>query len=156
MILENLRKFGRLPGRDKKVVAEAVCGAVAARIALRVLGFRQWKEFLQPSRARPEALERRTSDIQILNRARRIAHLQLAGERSLFLRPSCLEHSLVLQKLLFREGISARLRFGGRKDGDEFKAHAWIEVNDTKLDNFPDHNPNAYVPFGAIDPVAEE
>jgi hypothetical protein len=154
MILENLRRFGRLSGQDKKVVAGAICGTIVARMVLRLFGFRQWKEFLQSPQIQPEAPEEPTSRIQALNRSRRIAQLQLAGERSLFFRPSCLEHSLVLQRLLFREGISARLRLGGRKDADEFKAHAWIEVNEVKFDNFSD--PDAYVPFGAIDPMAEE
>ena len=40
---------------------------------------------------------------------------------------TCLEESLTLWYLLRRQGISARLRIGVRKENEKFEAHAWVE-----------------------------
>lgn len=40
---------------------------------------------------------------------------------------SCLRRSLVLQRLLYRQGLQADLRFGVNKAGGELQAHAWLE-----------------------------
>jgi transglutaminase superfamily protein len=154
MIVENLRRFSRLSGEDKKVVAGAICGAIATRIGLRVLGCRPWKEFLRPSLEQHEHTKTPFPSMLKLDRARRIAHLQLASEHCLFFRPTCLEHSVVLQRLLAKEGIEGRFRLGARKDNGDFKAHAWIEVGETIVDNFNDSE--AFVRFGSPDPVTEE
>jgi hypothetical protein len=51
-------------------------------------------------------------------------------------RAQCLHQSLALQSWLCREGLPADLRIGVHKEGNELKAHAWVElggriVNDT-------------------------
>lgn len=151
MILHDLRRFSRLSKHDKKVVAGAIRGAIATWIALRILRLRPWKKFLRSPQKRHEQGEPPTL---ILDRARRIAHLQLASERRLLFQPSCLEHSLVLLRLLAKEGIDGRLRLGARKDGRDFKAHAWIEVNETIFDSYNDTR--EYVPFGSADPMMDK
>jgi hypothetical protein len=40
---------------------------------------------------------------------------------------TCLEESLTLWYLLRKQGISARLRIGVRKENEKFEAHAWVE-----------------------------
>lgn len=150
-MIQTLRSFRRLSGGERKIVAGAVCGAILTRIAFRLFGFSSRKELSQASQARPYA---HLSDEMVLERARRVVHLQFAAERSLFFRPSCLEHSLVLQRLLAHEGVPSRLRLGGRKDGGEFSAHAWVEVNETRFDSYNDAL--EYVPFGSADPMMEK
>jgi hypothetical protein len=44
-------------------------------------------------------------------------------------RGNCLQQSLTLWWLLRRQNIESQIRFGARKDGGEFKAHAWVEVD---------------------------
>lgn len=43
-------------------------------------------------------------------------------------RSRCLARSLVLQRLLARQGIAAEVRIGVRKDAGTLAAHAWVEV----------------------------
>ena len=42
-------------------------------------------------------------------------------------RAACLGRSLVTWAALRSHGYDADLRIGGRKEGDDFKAHAWVE-----------------------------
>lgn len=43
-------------------------------------------------------------------------------------RVQCLHRSVVLHGWLLREGVPSELCIGVLKDGDELKAHAWVEV----------------------------
>ena len=61
------------------------------------------------------------------------------------LRVRCLQHSLALQRLLERHGVSGRLMIGSRMDGGELAAHAWIEVADYVLDR--EAKRGAFAPF---------
>lgn len=42
-------------------------------------------------------------------------------------RARCLTRSLVLQTILRRRGLDARLRIGVRRDSGQHRAHAWVE-----------------------------
>lgn len=52
-----------------------------------------------------------------------------AASRYGLARGNCLSKSLVLWHLLRREGVMATLRVGGRKEGKQFEAHAWVELD---------------------------
>jgi hypothetical protein len=51
---------------------------------------------------------------------------------------TCLRRSLVLWWLLRRRGIDSRLRIGARMTGENFSAHAWVEYQQTVLNDSPD------------------
>ena len=109
---QTLRRFLQLNRKQKRIVLVAAVTLVATRIGLRIFGFRAWRKFLGAFGRRLAA--ERVSD-ESIGRALAIARLQSSAERHLFFRPSCLEHSLVLQWMLRREGIAAVMRIGGRK-----------------------------------------
>lgn len=55
-------------------------------------------------------------------------------------RSRCLVRSLALRQLLRERGFDgAEIRFGVRMQGDEFHAHAWVELDGTVLGDDPRH-----------------
>jgi len=140
-----LRRFLQLNRQRKRTVLVAAMTLVSTHIGLRIFGFRAWRKFLGSFGRRPAAVVSGES----MSRALAITKLHSSAERHLFFRPSCLEHSLVLQWMLRREGISAALRIGGRKQGTRFEAHAWVEVNGTPLGN-TGADGTEFVPFDAV------
>ena len=52
---------------------------------------------------------------------------------------SCLRQALVLRSRLRAKGIPARLVYGARRNNEKFFAHAWVEVDDLRLDGSPDN-----------------
>lgn len=60
--------------------------------------------------------------------------VRVAAQRGLC-RAKCLEQSLVLRWLLWRQGIDARIFFGARKEDEQMQAHAWVEVDGISLDD---------------------
>ena len=54
--------------------------------------------------------------------------------RAVGVSPSCLRRSLVLTALLRQRGRPAVVCVGVRKDGDELRAHAWVECETAAFD----------------------
>jgi Transglutaminase-like superfamily len=143
--VEILRKFLRLPGREQRIVLQAAGGLAATRAGLALAGFRRWQQvlvWLTPTKfCQPDA-----SKAEIAEQARAVVRLGEAVARNFPWRTNCLEQSLVFEWLLRRRGISATLRIGGRKDGDRFEAHAWVELEGAKLSGAAGEDLN-YIPF---------
>jgi hypothetical protein len=54
---------------------------------------------------------------------------------------NCLPRALALQRMLLRRGTRATVRFGARRVGQEFRAHAWLTLDGhVVLGNLPDLN----------------
>lgn len=68
-----------------------------------------------------------------------------AARRSL-LRANCLPRAVVLWWFFRRRGLGAELRLGGRKEGDQLEAHAWVEL-DGKAFDVSETQPAGFVPF---------
>jgi hypothetical protein len=67
-----------------------------------------------------------------LTHARHLAWLaNIAGRRGP-LAATCLRQSLLVYGLLRRRGLSPEIRWGVRRDPNDFDAHAWVE-----LDGYP-------------------
>jgi hypothetical protein len=64
------------------------------------------------------------TDLAAAHSLARIVHG--AANRNPF-HPNCLTRSLVLCRLLRRQGLAAGLRLGVAKPGGTFAAHAWVE-----------------------------
>ena len=91
-------------------------------------------------------LRERSSKVDPLREARRTAELvNAAAWRGLY-DATCLRRSLVLWWMLRRRSIDSQLRIGARMDGENFSAHAWVEYQDTVLNDSPDV-PNQYAAF---------
>jgi hypothetical protein len=60
---------------------------------------------------------------------RNIAHLVDVAARHGVTSTNCLDRSLVLWWLLWRQGLASEIRFGARNGDGGFQAHAWVEHN---------------------------
>jgi hypothetical protein len=73
-----------------------------------------------------------------LDQARRLGQLvNIAAWRGLY-DATCLRRSLLLWWMLRRRGIDSTLRIGVRMEDGEFMSHAWVEWQDTVLNDAPD------------------
>lgn len=80
----------------------------------------------RPEAARAPARQNQQETHRLAQAARRMME---AASRYGLARGNCLSKSLVLWRLLRREGVVATLRVGGRKEGKQFEAHAWVELD---------------------------
>jgi hypothetical protein len=131
-MMQRFRRFRRLSGFERGVVLEALIALPVAWLAVRLLGFRVCRGAFE-ERARAV---RNSSFLETdtLNIAKRIARLGAVTASNLVFRTSCLEHSLVLCRLLRRRGMNPTLRIGARKEADRFEAHAWVEMAGNVVD----------------------
>jgi len=139
-------RFWGLRANSRRLVLEAAVALTATWVGLRVFGFRRWKRVFGWFAAKM-VRRARAADTAPLGAAGAIARFEDAAARHLFLPTNCLERSLVLCWLLERRGIDSRLRFGARKQGGRFEAHAWVEVDGSVVNDV--YEPHLhFVPFG--------
>jgi hypothetical protein len=119
-----LRRFSALTLPAQGLFVRAVFLLPAITIFLRFCGFRSTQKFLQyfldPSlKTQPDAA--------VESRVSLTARMVRAAARNSPIHSTCLERSLSLWWLLARQGITTQFRIGVRKEGEQFKAHAWVE-----------------------------
>ena len=64
----------------------------------------------------------------------RLIRLVETADRQHGLPPSCVRKALVLKNLLSARGLDCELRVGIQRDGEGLQAHAWIELEGTRLE----------------------
>jgi len=106
------------------------------RLILVVVPFRR----LYPIMARAASVPRgsRWNQETAAAMAHTVARMVDMASRNSLGQPTCLHRSLVVWWLLRRRGLESELRFGVRKRGEVFEAHAWVEhaggvVNDQPM-----------------------
>jgi hypothetical protein len=153
--MESWERFCSLNRRDRRVALEAAVVIIATRVGLRVAGYRRWKSLLsglsplqirQPSNSAPELQNH--SAVAPAN----LARLTAGVARRLFFKPTCLERSIGLWWLLRHRDFDAQIHIGGRKDGDHFEAHAWVECAGTVLSDTDDEY-HRFTDFGDSRPL---
>lgn len=72
-----------------------------------------------------------------IRRARRYGRRIEHASRYNLPRARCLHRSLVLHRWLRQEGLPSELRIGVLKDGQDLKAHAWVELGDQVVNDAP-------------------
>jgi Transglutaminase-like superfamily len=125
-------------------VLEAAAALPATWIAMRVAGFSICNAALTRPLSAPSPTGANVVDT--ISAAQRVARLEAATARALFLRSTCLEQSLVLCWMLRRRGMSPVLRVGARKDADRLEAHAWVEIDGIALGDDAGQHAH-FVPF---------
>lgn len=130
-MLQSWKTFWALKDAERAIAREAAVGLTITHIGLRLLGFGRWKEFVTQRITSPAE---GTAQFNPQGSAHRILQLETAVARNLFFATNCLERSLVLWSLLRRRGFPADLRFGARKETEQFEAHAWVELNAVALE----------------------
>src|SRR5690349_8107777 len=115
-----LRRFLRLPGRDRTLLVRTALLLAVARVALWVLPFGVVRRLLTPARAaRPQADPGLSTE--------RIAWA-IAHTHRLVPYGNCLPQALAAEALLMRAGHPVDLRIGVVKtERGGLRAHAWVE-----------------------------
>ena len=139
LAVHRLRRFLALPPADQGLLIRAFISLGVVDIALRLAGF-QW--VMRRARSVSQSSSPHV-DAQALSRARRYAHWLSCASRNHIVRARCLHRSLVLHRWLRQENLPSILRIGVRKEGDDLKAHAWVELAGQPV-NDP---PSAVAPF---------
>ena len=124
--MKSWRTFRRMNGFERAIALESAAGFAATWVGLRLLGFRRWKGFLEWLGPSANSMKE-TTNPETLATARVVARVEESVARNFVFEPNCLEQSLVLWWLLRLRSMCSELRVGGRKAGDCFEAHAWVE-----------------------------
>jgi Transglutaminase-like superfamily len=147
------KRFWSLSRRDRSAALEAAVMIAATRVGLRAAGYRRWRSMLSRLSGRnvqrvrdPRCFARDTSPDHF-------ARIAASAARNLFFRSTCLERSFGLWWVLRRRGFDAALRIGGRKTGERFEAHAWVEYAGIPLSD-PGDEHDRFSVFGDSDAVA--
>jgi hypothetical protein len=105
---------------DWQLLAEAVAGAVALEVGLRVFPFNRLLTWFDGSH-REHGSTAPEIGYDACRRAVDRAYQWMPVSQT------CLKHSLVLYRLLRRRGLAVRFRLGVRRDRESIGAHAWVE-----------------------------
>ena len=114
------RAFWELSWRDRGLLVRAWLLLCLAAPGLQVVGFRRTRAALTFEAGAPAGRH----DLEEAQAIGRLVHA--AANRNPF-RPNCLARSLVLFRLLRRQGLDAELQIGVATLDGTFAAHAWIE-----------------------------
>jgi hypothetical protein len=134
---ERLRRFKALERSAQSLFLRAIVLLPLVSLSLRWRGFRATRAALErfPPKANVEQEAATLSE-----RAEQTAHMVNLADRRGVVHPSCLAKSLTLWWLLRREGLSADLRIGIRRENEKFEAHAWVEWDGAALNEPEEHH----------------
>ena len=136
-LLEKWRRFRKRPPEDRTLILRAALILPLTEVGLRLLGFRRWKELIEKFTLPANHAQTFPSDLQreiALRAMRAVRSIELHGPTN----PNCLERSMTLWWLLRREGVAGELHIGARKEGEQLKAHAWVELGGQVLNDSAD------------------
>jgi Transglutaminase-like superfamily len=143
--MSRLRKFLRLPRRERWLLIKAALLLALIRIGLRLLPFKTLKQFLD-SVSRVPAGSHRANQFS----SDRIVWAVISASRYVLVDKPCLTQALAVQLLLKRRGYPANLRIGvNRTAGKQLEAHAWVESGDRVVVGGGDLS--RYTPLPAFD-----
>jgi len=129
----------------------AVCARTDIRLTIELAGWRLCLPVLKRTLSVAVLARLMWSDAAAPNRpAPRIAHVRrimLIGGRVLVSR-NCLERSLVLYRLLSREGAKPSLVLGTTLENRTVIGHAWVEVNGVRIGDLEGRVYDRVVIFG--------
>ena len=118
-------RFRQLPGYQLKLVLQAAPVLIHSVVALKLFGFKRCYE-----KALPAITD--NPDVPPGNTLHDTATAIRRASNGLGI-GTCLSRSLELRQLLHKKGIRTRFQIGVDKDGDELKAHAWLEYKGTPI-----------------------
>ena len=140
-------RWTSLSGHERGIFSRAFILLPLVTISLKTIGFRRTQAWLalKTFRAFAPPVEQTRSEVW------RTTHLVRSARKWQILHGTCLSHSLVLWRLLRRQGIDSDIRIGVRRGtSGGVEAHAWIEWNGEVLNDCADVAAR-YIPFsGAI------
>lgn len=129
--MTRIAAFAALHPADRRLCLQALAAGAAIRIALRLLGYKRCRDWLDRLSRVPGAVNRVSADA---GQAARVARFVRAAARHGPSGRNCLVDALTLWWLLRLQGIAGDIRIGVRKDAGALDAHAWVECGGLVLD----------------------
>ena len=121
-----LDRWRALPAGERRLLLGLAVLLPAIGGALRCLGVKRTYRLLGGRAARASAALPVPSGAHAS--AKRLAQLVDIASRCGPYNATCLRQSLALWWLLCRRGLAAELRIGVAKEGEQVRAHAWVEL----------------------------
>lgn len=149
--MSNWRKFVHFTWQEKKLLLQALLLLPLVHALLALSGYRRLVRFIQEKISVRPSKDLLTQDEKI-QRASAMARLVSIAATYGILRATCLRRSLVLLILLRRQGISAQLCFGARRNSQALEAHAWVEVDGVVVNDRHDIR-QQFAPLGEAFPA---
>jgi hypothetical protein len=144
---DKAHRWDNLSAQERGIFLRAFILLLLVTASLKTVGFRRTQAWLtvKTFRAFARPVEETRAEVW------RTALLVRSARKWQILPITCLSHSLVLWKLLRRQGIDSDIRIGVRRGTfGQVEAHAWIEWNGEVLNDCADIAAQ-YAPFnGAI------
>jgi hypothetical protein len=138
-------RFFRLSSLERRMFVRGVLLLPIAACALRFVQMKTVMSWME--RFSKERLPFKGNKDEIRDLTETAQRMLEAASRYGVARGNCLSKSIVLCHLLRRTGLPAKLRVGGRKEGPQFAAHAWVEFNGLVIDDSEELHKD-FVPFG--------
>lgn len=114
-----------LPAHERLLLLRLLVWLPLTQLGLRVAGYARLRDGYERWAGRVPRREVSPADLVA---AKRLAELaEIAGRRGL-IPATCLRQALVVSTLLQRRGLDARLQIGVQRTGEQFGAHAWVEL----------------------------
>lgn len=143
--------FGQFSPAERSLLLQSLLLFSLVSLSLQLWGLRRTQQLLSFLSRREK-----TAPLKADNCSQEsIARLVAIASRNSFPRGNCLRRSLVLWYLLRRQGIESDLRFGVRREGGDFQAHAWVEREGLVLNDSQDVSLH-YAPFARPIPVVSK
>lgn len=151
---ERLRRFRALDRESRRIFFRAAALLPAISISLRLRGFQATQNSLLGHTRRLNASSQDEPTRVASESARRQMAVRMvnAAVRNVWRYATCLEKSLVLCRLLTRQGLRPQIRIGARTVNGRFEAHAWVEHNGMGI-NEPEDAHKHYAVFDAAFPL---
>jgi len=144
-------KLWRLSWTERWLLAESFAVLAGASFGLRLLGFRRCYFLLNLLAPGADEVGEAARALRQARGQALAKSLGIAAARIPF-GATCLQQSLALWWLLRRHNVESQMRIGVTKDDGQFKAHAWVELLGSALNDRQDVS-SRFKPFDdAIDP----
>lgn len=134
MLMTNLVKLGQVPWRDRMLIFQSVLLLPVLDWGLTLLGYARVRGGLE--KISPlQTSHMHCLEPEMLQRAREIARIVAIGAEHGLYKATCLRRSVLVWWFLRQEGIQSRICFGVRLNNQQLEAHAWVEVQDTVIND---------------------
>ncbi len=136
-----LRRFAQLDYRRRLLLAEAVVGLVAARLALLFISFprlaRRFGTLVSPTDPRVLETEKTASPAQI-GVAEDIGWAVTCAARYAPFNAVCLPQAITAHRMLRRRGVASVMHFGAAMGKSKpLDTHAWLDAAGVEVTGYP-------------------
>jgi hypothetical protein len=141
LIRHRLRRFVQLDSRSRLLLAEAVFGLLAARIALMFVPFprlaRRFGTLVSPRDPRVRAARTNTDFLQT-SIAADVGWAVSRAARYVPFKAVCLPQAMTAHRMLRRRGVASVMHFGAAKrQSKPLDAHAWLDAAGIEVTGYP-------------------